>query len=619
MTHLKLTDVVKSTEDPEEIFSLLDKIGEGTFGDVYKALHKPTGNIVSAKIIEIERADVPSLSSEIRILEECRNRNIVRYYGSYYKESSLWLIMEYCEAGSVYDLIRICGITLTEAQIASILQAALIGLAYLHDCKKIHRDIKAGNILLDKKGHAKLADFGVSAELRNTFSRKKTQVGTPFWMSPEVIKESFYNKKADIWSLGITAIEIAEGDPPYAHLHPLRALMRIPNKPAQGLTDPEKWSAEFERFIKKCLTIDPRQRPSAKELLLDPFITKSKGPALLSELVLESMGTIEQYRSDKQIRSTGRPEWRDSLPEENVGTVLGVNNENDSQEEEEELPDYGTMIVHNDDEDEEEPTNTGTMRITQDNSNESRNDESYSLIEKSDSVNSVKKISPTNSTGQKSPHHEHCGSMIINHDHSSSIVYNDPNSSNGDRVSYSGVIEREGTGQDDEEGEGSDTDGRVQGTTDLGATDVISAQSSVEKDCTDAYQAQMKQKPSSNFYTNDGYDSDDSDFGHPRSGGQKNRDEETKTGTLNENGNGVTSDGEDSLSSGDSDYEGFKNSTYYIDKFAGLTRHAVRRKLRDLDKNMNKEIEEIKKKYASQQVYLDCALEYFNFLNNNRL
>ena len=282
-------------EDPEELFEMLEMLGQGTYGEVSKALHKESAIVVAIKKVPINQ-DIGSLRKEIAILKECRSPYIVAYHGSYLKDNELWLIMEFCDAGSVIDLIKITKRTLTELEIASVCHAVLKGLEYLHDTKKIHRDIKAGNILLDHKGNAKLADFGVSAQLINTYSKKNSVIGTPFWMSPEVLSNSDYNKKTDIWSLGITAIEMAEGEPPYSHIHPYRAMFVIKNKPCQGLTHEEQWSPEFNNFVRKCLTLDPKRRPTAKELLLDPFIQRSKGAALLSELVANSMDQIELYR-----------------------------------------------------------------------------------------------------------------------------------------------------------------------------------------------------------------------------------------------------------------------------------------------------------------------------------
>ena len=197
--------------------------------------------MVAVKILPIS-SDIENLKKEIYILKQCKSPYIIQYFGSYLKDNDLWLILEFCNPGSVSDLMKITKRTLNELEIASICQFVLKGLEYLHDTKKIHRDIKAGNILLDDKGNAKLADFGVSATLINTYSKKKTLTGTPYWMSPEVLSNSEYNKKTDIWSLGITAIEMAEGNPPYAHINYMRAMFVIQKKPAQSLTQPEKWS-----------------------------------------------------------------------------------------------------------------------------------------------------------------------------------------------------------------------------------------------------------------------------------------------------------------------------------------------------------------------------------------
>jgi len=157
--------------------------------------------------------------------------------------------MEYCEAGSVIDLIKAAHRPLTEGELAAVLKDTLRGLAYLHSRKVIHRDVKAGNILLDGKGMAKLSDFGVSAQLQSTLSSKDTMIGSPFWMSPEIISKSQYNCKTDIWSLGITAIEMAEGHPPFSHIHPYRAMLAIKNNPPAGLTHPQLWSKDFACFV----------------------------------------------------------------------------------------------------------------------------------------------------------------------------------------------------------------------------------------------------------------------------------------------------------------------------------------------------------------------------------
>ena len=230
-------------------------------------------------------------------MKECESPYILKYYGSYIKENYIWIIIEYCDAGSVLDLMRITDKNLNEEQIASILQMVLQGLVFLHDKKKIHRDVKAGNILLNRDGYAKLGDFGVSAQLVNSFSKKNSKIGTPYWMSPEVIMQSLYNQKCDIWSLGITSIEMAEGEPPNSKIRTFLVMKYIVKEPPKGLTNPEKWSKDFNDFVTKCLTFDPVKRPSAKELLSHPFINKfCRGSSLIAELVNLSLDEISQYR-----------------------------------------------------------------------------------------------------------------------------------------------------------------------------------------------------------------------------------------------------------------------------------------------------------------------------------
>jgi serine/threonine protein kinase len=368
---LNIQDVVTNHEDPEEMFQLLEKLGEGSYGSVHKGLHISSGTIVAIKIVQINN-EIQSLKKEISILKECRHPNIVGYIGSYIKKGNLWLIMEYCSAGSVADLIKVTKKTLDEVQIASVCQAVLRGLEYLHDTKKIHRDIKAGNVLLDHKGVAKLADFGVSAQLANTLSKKDTVIGTPYWMSPEVIARSLYNKKTDIWSLGITAIEMAEGEPPYSHIHPVRAMFVIQKNPARTLTEPHKWSNEFNDFVKKCLTIDPKQRPTSKELLIHSFIRRARGPTLLSELVASSMESLERYRS---MQTNSESDESDEESDSGMNSVVykGTNNYSSGT-----MIEYGTMVENSEvnmntiivKDDKAEKVEKATMKVVEDGKSE---------------------------------------------------------------------------------------------------------------------------------------------------------------------------------------------------------------------------------------------------------
>ncbi|KAI8588862.1 serine/threonine kinase 4 [Geranomyces variabilis] len=276
--------------DPNQIFTVVGKLGEGSYGTVHKAIHIRTSTLCALKLIPAD--DVDDIDKEIGIMRGCESDFVVQFYGSWVWEGYLWIAMEYCGAGSVADVMRIGGATLREPQIASVCAGVLHGLRYLHSRGKIHRDIKAGNILLTTSGAAKLADFGVAGQLSENNAKRTTVIGTPFWMAPEVIQEVGYNTLADIWSLGITAIEMADGHPPYHKIHPMRAIFMIPTKPAPKLETPSKWSDTFNDFIARCLTKNPAQRPAADELLQHPFIANAPGASVLTETILDVLDKI---------------------------------------------------------------------------------------------------------------------------------------------------------------------------------------------------------------------------------------------------------------------------------------------------------------------------------------
>uniref|UniRef100_A0A8C1CPU5 Serine/threonine-protein kinase 3 n=3 Tax=Cyprinus carpio TaxID=7962 RepID=A0A8C1CPU5_CYPCA len=366
------------TKQPEEVFDVLEKLGEGSYGSVFKAIHKESGQVVAIKQVPVE-SDLQEIIKEISIMQQCDSPYVVKYYGSYFKNTDLWIVMEYCGAGSVSDIIRLRNKTLTEDEIATVLKSTLKGLEYLHFMRKIHRDIKAGNILLNTEGHAKLADFGVAGQLTDTMAKRNTVIGTPFWMAPEVIQEIGYNCVADIWSLGISSIEMAEGKPPYADIHPMRAIFMIPTNPPPTFRKPELWSDEFTDFVKKCLVKNPEQRATATQLLQHPFITNAKPVGILRDLITEAMDMKVKRQQEQQRELEEDDENSDEEVEvdshtmvksgsENAGTMRATGTMSDGAQTMIEHgstmleSDLGTMVINSDDEDDDDEVDLGSMR-----------------------------------------------------------------------------------------------------------------------------------------------------------------------------------------------------------------------------------------------------------------
>jgi serine/threonine-protein kinase 24/25/MST4 len=272
----------------------------GSFGTVYRALDKTTGEYVAIKHIDLEGSDddIREIQQEISLLATCSSEYVTRYKTSFVRGVKLWIVMEYLGGGSCLDLLKPFTKGMEEKYIAIIMKELLHGLDYLHTTGKIHRDIKAANILLSDTGQVKIADFGVAAQLTNIKSQRLTFVGTPFWMAPEVIQEAGYDFRADIWSLGITAMEMALGEPPRSDVHPMKVLFLIPKEKAPRL-EGSRFSKEFKDFVALCLNKEAEKRPSAKSLLKHPWIKKAGKTELLQQLVWK-VKNYEQESLDRE-------------------------------------------------------------------------------------------------------------------------------------------------------------------------------------------------------------------------------------------------------------------------------------------------------------------------------
>lgn len=325
----------------EEIKSLQceSQIGEGSYGKVHRARLPSTGAKYAVKTVEIcmgeEEWGNPQTSSayrtmeqEINVLKACTHcPQIVQVLGVEVPTDvfpmRVKVVMELCENGSVSDILWRLQEGFSEVEISIIVREVLLGLKYLHDDKKIHRDVKAGNILVTKSFRPKLADFGISCQLQNTWARRNTKIGSPYWMAPEVIRGVSYDAKADIWSLGITCIEMAEAQPPYFHIPPTRAMFVISTKPPVGLTDTELFTKEFVSFVSGCLTVDPSARPSATEMLDSPFMRNLEDSQKSMDDLAASLGPKLNSAGPAPGASRGGSLKRRS-PSGTIGTLQGT-------------------------------------------------------------------------------------------------------------------------------------------------------------------------------------------------------------------------------------------------------------------------------------------------------
>nr|XP_030685783.1 serine/threonine-protein kinase 10 isoform X1 [Globicephala melas] len=295
---------VRRDLDPNEVWEIVGELGDGAFGKVYKAKNKETGALAAAKVIETKsEEELEDYIVEIEILATCDHPYIVKLLGAYYYDWKLWIMIEFCPGGAVDAIMLELDRGLTEPQIQVVCRQMLEALTFLHGKKVIHRDLKAGNVLMTLEGDIRLADFGVSAKNLKTLQKRDSFIGTPYWMAPEVVmcetmKDTPYDYKADIWSLGITLIEMAQIEPPHHELNPMRVLLKIAKSDPPTLLTPSKWSAEFRDFLKTALDKNPETRPSAAQLLEHPFVSSITSNKALRELVAEAKAEVMEEIED---------------------------------------------------------------------------------------------------------------------------------------------------------------------------------------------------------------------------------------------------------------------------------------------------------------------------------
>eukprot|EP00051_Salpingoeca_urceolata_P005331 m.72254 g.72254 ORF g.72254 m.72254 type:complete len:397 (+) comp14241_c2_seq1:408-1598(+) len=296
--------------NPHLDWQIIDELGSGTYGKVHKVRHRTTGDVAAAKSAPIAEDQLFNFADEVAILATCRHPAITGFVDGFYYDSHLWLLIEVCSGGSLSDIMRRRNTPMTEEQNRCICRQLLDGLAFLHGQLVIHRDLNASNILLGDGGLVKLADFGVSAKLKGEQRKRTSFIGTPNWMAPEVVaceksKATPYGFEVDIWSFGITLIELAERRAPFHDVHPMKVLFKIVSAPPPTFTEPERWSPACNEFLSKCVIKDPYKRPQAVVLLQHEFVQ-----------IKDSTGPLLELLPGEQVKT--RVEQPDSLPDSPV-------------------------------------------------------------------------------------------------------------------------------------------------------------------------------------------------------------------------------------------------------------------------------------------------------------
>ncbi|KAM7541353.1 hypothetical protein Aperf_G00000043738 [Anoplocephala perfoliata] len=301
-----LPSIVIVDVDPSTLWTNISELGDGAFGKVYKASNNKTGKLAALKSVDFTlEEELEDLMVEIDILDECKHPNILQLHEAYIYEKKIWMYLEYCGGGAVDNIMKTLDKPLTEPQIKFVSHEVISGLAFLHQHLIIHRDLKAGNILITSNYEIRLADFGVSAQMTSENQKRGTFIGTPYWMAPEVIacetfKDKPYDVSADVWSFGIMLIEFAQMLPPYNELNPTRVLLKITKSDPPTLAKPDSWSSGFNNFIRRCLQKNPAQRPSMAQLKVDPFISDvtESDRSVIKLLLGEANAEVEEVVQD---------------------------------------------------------------------------------------------------------------------------------------------------------------------------------------------------------------------------------------------------------------------------------------------------------------------------------
>eukprot|EP01127_Copromyxa_protea_P004604 TRINITY_DN14456_c0_g1_i1.p1 TRINITY_DN14456_c0_g1~~TRINITY_DN14456_c0_g1_i1.p1 ORF type:complete len:1014 (-),score=251.52 TRINITY_DN14456_c0_g1_i1:111-3152(-) len=355
MAHLGIPGVTEwhwDVGDPEEIFFLEEEIASGSFGTVYKARNQETGQYAALKITQAQEEDEISDYIELTILRKCDHPNIAKLFGCWRKGSETFMALEYCGGGAIGDFYQVWNISWSEEQIRFVVRETVKGLQYMHQNGLIHRDIKGANILLTDHGDVKLIDFGVSAILASSDQKRNTLIGTPYWMAPEVIanktRPTPYDESVDVWSVGITAIELAEKEPPLSQMNPMRALMQIPLRNAPTLMEPEKWSKEFNDFLDVTLEKDPKKRARICDLLEHPFLKKPVDKSVVQSLI----ETAARERARILAEESSNGDFEDPQSEDEISSTNDTSDLKSEPEDEDSLA-SGTVVVYDIDEPQE--------------------------------------------------------------------------------------------------------------------------------------------------------------------------------------------------------------------------------------------------------------------------